>query len=227
MDRNIEKLYTYCLSCIKKPCQSDCPLGNDTEGFIKKMKEGEFEAAFDILCQTTIFMPICGSVCPHEKQCQGACVKGVSYSSVQIGELEAFIGDLSIKEDWRITSPEKTKYHVAVVGSGPAGLTCAAFLRRNGIGVTIYEKYDYLGGLLVHGIPDFRLPKKIVKEVTDRIIDLGIEVKYNMELGKDISLNYLKRKYDAIFLGIGANISNKMNIPGECKDGVYGANELL
>ena len=223
----IMKKANYCEPGKVTPCVLGCPLNNNIPKFIDYIKKEKYKKAYEVLSETTVLSPLCGRICPHDNQCQGACIKKRDGKSVKIGDLEKFIGDLSIKEDWRITSPEKTKYHVAVVGSGPAGLTCAAFLRRNGIGVTIYEKYDYLGGLLVHGIPDFRLPKKIVKEVTDRIIDLGIEVKYNMELGKDISLNYLKRKYDAIFLGIGANISNKMNIPGECKDGVYGANEML
>ena len=134
---------------------------------------------------------------------------------------------MALDNNWNIDVPKETKYNVAVIGGGPSGLTCAAFLRRNGIGVTIYEKYNYLGGLLVHGIPDFRLPKDLVKRVTDNIVNLGIDVKYNTELGKDISLEELKNNYDAIYIGIGANKSNKMNIPGEDINGVYGGNELL
>jgi NADPH-dependent glutamate synthase beta subunit-like oxidoreductase len=134
---------------------------------------------------------------------------------------------MALKNEWKIESPGETKYKVAVVGGGPSGLTCAAFLRRNGIGVDIYEKHDYLGGLLIHGIPAFRLPKDIVNKVTSNIVDLGINVKYNVELGEDITLKELEEQYDAVFLGIGANLSNKMNIPGEDLQGVFGGNEVL
>lgn len=221
------KLSSNCESCVTKPCQMGCPLNNDITGFIKEIKKGNCKEAFDILTDTTILMPICGRICPHLQQCEGSCVKGVTYDRVQIGALEATIGDIALEENWKISSPKETKYNVAIVGSGPSGLTCAAFLRKNGIGVTIYEKYDYLGGLLVHGIPEFRLPKKLVKQVTDNIINLGIDVKYNMELGKNLSLEDLKSKHDAVFIGIGANLSNKMNILGEDLTNVYGGNELL
>ena len=225
--KEIRKLALYCESCITKPCQLGCPLNNDITDFIRYIKEKKYKDAYEVLSKTTVIPSLCGRICPHEKQCQGSCVKNVSYESVRIGELEAFIGDMSIKNNWKIKSSSKTKYNVAVIGSGPAGLTCAAFLRRNGIGVTIYEQYDYLGGLLVHGIPDFRLPKDLVKEVIDRIINLGISVKYNMKLGRDITLGELERKHDAVFLGIGANISKMMGIEGEELEGVYGANELI
>jgi glutamate synthase (NADPH/NADH) small chain len=223
----VSKKANYCASCITKPCQLGCPLNNDITGFIKSIKNKKYENAYRILSNTTVLPSLCGRICPHERQCEGMCVKGVSSNPVSIGDLEAFIGDLSIKNNWKIDSPKKTKYRVAVIGGGPAGLTCAAFLRRNGIGVTIYEKHDYLGGILMHGIPEFRLPKDLVKSVTDRIIELGIDVKYNQELGKDIKLKELEKEYDAVFLGIGTNISGKMNIPGENLQGVYGANELL
>ena len=225
--KEINRLARYCESCITKPCQLGCPLNNDITGFIKCIKEKKYKEAYELLSETTVIPSLCGRICPHEKQCEGACVKGVSYEPVQIGVLEAFIGDLAIKNNWKIKSPTKTKYNVAIVGSGPSSLTCAAFLRRNGIGVTIYEQYDYLGGLLVHGIPEFRLDKKLVKHTIDRIINLGIKVKYNTKLGTDITLKELENKYDAVFLGIGANISAKMDIPGEELKGVYGGNELL
>jgi len=134
---------------------------------------------------------------------------------------------MALKKKLWIDSPKNTSKNVAVIGAGPSGLTCAAFLRRNGIGVTIYEKHDYLGGLLVHGIPDFRLSRKIVKDVTNNIVNLGIDVKYNKCLGKNISLKELEEKYDAIYLAIGANVSNNLGIPGENLLNVYGANELL
>lgn len=224
---SIEEKANYCVGCVIKPCQIKCPLNNDTSGFIKLIKEKEYKKSYELLSQTTVLPAICGRICPHTKQCQGMCAKGVYYEPVQIGDLEAFIGDLSIENNWNLSSKIETKKHVCVVGGGPAGLTCAAFLRRNGINVTIYEKKNYLGGLLVHGIPEFRLQKDIVKNTVQKILDLGIEVKFGQELGKDYSLDDLVKKYDAVFLGFGANLSNKMNIPGEDLQGVFGGNELL
>lgn len=224
---SIKKISSNCENCITKPCQIGCPLDNDIPGFIKEIKNGNYEEAFNVLKKTSILMPVCGRVCPHERQCQGSCVKGVSYEAVEIGKLETFIGDLWLAKEWKLKAPRKTKYKVAVIGAGPSGLTAAAFLRMNGIKVTIYEKHNYLGGLLYNGIPEFRLPKKIVKKVTNNIIKLGIKVKYNQELGKKLDIKTLKKEYDAIYLAIGANESNKMNIPGEELKCIYGANELL
>lgn len=223
----VKDLLSNCASCVIKPCQIGCPLNNDITGFIKEMKNENYKGAFDILSNTTVLMSLCGRICPHFQQCQGRCVKGISYNAVEIGKLESIIGDMALENNWTISVPKKTKHNVAVIGGGPAGLTCAAFLRRNGIKVTIYEKHNYLGGIMVHGIPEFRLPKDLVKKVTDSIINLGIDVKYNQELGKDYTLEKIKEKYDAVFIGIGANLSNKMNIQGENTKGVYGANEIL
>ena len=223
----VKDLLSNCASCVIKPCQIGCPLNNDITGFIKEMKNENYKGAFDILSNTTVLMSLCGRICPHFQQCQGKCVKGISYNAVEIGKLESIIGDMALENNWTISVPKKTKHNVAVIGGGPAGLTCAAFLRRNGIKVTIYEKHNYLGGIMVHGIPEFRLPKDLVKKVTDSIINLGIDVKYNQELGKDYTLEEIKEKYDAVFIGVGANLSNKMNIQGENTKGVYGANEIL
>ena len=223
----IKKLADFCVSCVTKPCQLGCPLNNDTTGFIKAVKNDNYEEAFKILSNTTVMPAICGKICPHEKQCQGSCVKRVSYEAVRIGDIESFIGDLAIENDWKFLKKDKKNKKVLVVGSGPAGLTCAAFLAKEGYQVTLYEKHDYLGGLLYHGIPAFRLNKDLVKKAIDKILDLGIEVHTNMTLGKDFSLDEVKDKYDAIFLGIGANISKMMEIPGEDLTGVYGGNELL
>ena len=225
--KNIKKLASSCELCSKEPCQVGCPLDNDISKFIKKIRDNNYKEAFNVLSNTTVLMSVCGRICPHFRQCQGSCIKAEVNSSVEIGKLEAFIGDMALDSNWNYKSPKETKYNVAVVGAGPAGLTCAAFLRKNGIGVTLYEKHDYLGGLLVHGIPEFRLPKDIVTKVTTNIVNLGIDVKYNMELGKNITIPELKKKHDAIFIGIGANIPNKMNIDGEKLKGVFGANELL
>lgn len=226
MNNNLKSIFN-CELCDNKPCLIGCPLDNDIPEFIKQIRDGNFKEAYNVLAKTTVLMPICGRICPHFKQCEGSCVKKKTRNKVRIGKLEATIGDMALVNNWKFTTQEKTEYKVAVIGSGPAGLTCAAFLRKSGIGVTIYEKHDYLGGLLIHGIPEFRLPKEIVEKVVNNIVDVGIDVKYNMELGKNITLSSLKEEYDAIFLGLGANISNKMHIEGEKLNGVYGGNEYL
>ena len=228
MNSILEKA-NYCASCVTKPCQVGCPFNNDITSFIKDIKSEDYEHAYRVLCQTTVLPAVCGRVCPYDKQCQGACVKKVSYDAVRIGELEAFIGDLSIKNNWSIVRNDCPKRweKVAIVGGGPSGLVCAAFLAINGISSVIYEKHNYLGGILSHGIPEFRLPKDILKKTIDKILDLGVEVKLNQELGRDITLDYLEKEYDAVFLGIGGNISLKMHIPGEDLSGVYGGNEIL
>lgn len=223
----IKKLADNCVSCVTKPCQLGCPLNNDTTGFIREVKNNNYEEAFRILSNTTVMPAICGKICPHEKQCQGSCVKRVSYEPVRIGDIESFIGDLAIENNWKIEKKGDKNKKVLVIGAGPAGLTCAAFLAKEGYKVTMYEKHDYLGGLLYHGIPAFRLDKELLKKAIDKILALGIVVHTNMTLGKDFKLDDIKDKYDAIFLGVGANVSKKMMIPGEDLDGVYGGNELL
>lgn len=193
------------------------------------MKEKKYKEAYELLCKTTVLQPICGRICPHSKQCQGSCVKKISYTAVEIGKLEAFIGDMAIKENWDIPkfTDKKINKKVAVVGGGPAGLTCSAFLARSGYSVTIYEKYNSLGGIIEHGIPEFRLNRDILNKTINKILKLGIEVKYNTELGKDITISELEKNYDAIFLSFGANISSKMGIEGEELPEVLGGNELL
>ena len=225
----ITNLANECLSCIKKPCREGCPLNNDITEFIKYIKEKKYKEAYELLCQTTVLQSICGRICPHYKQCQGSCIKRKISIPVQIGELEAFIGDMAIKEGWKIpkNTEEKKNKKVAIIGGGPAGLTCSAFLAKNGFDVTIYEKHNHLGGIPEHGIPDFRLKKEILEETINKILNLGINVKLESELGKNIKLEDIEKEYDAIFLSFGANISSKMNIQGEELQGVYGGNELL
>ena len=225
---NIQEKASYCLNCPTKPCATGCPLGNDIPSFIKEIKEGNYKKAYEILSETTVLQPICGRICPHMKQCRGKCVRGIKGEPVEIGELEAFIGDMALQNKWDIPKlEEESRKRIAIVGGGPAGLTSAAFLRRKGYNVTIYEKYDKLGGLLSHGIPDFRLPRDILNQAIGKILDLGIDVRYNCTLGKDLRLEELKKEYDAVLLTIGANISAKMGIEGEDLIGVYGGNELL
>ena len=230
---NIKNKSEYCLNCPKKPCSETCPLNNDTAGFIKLIKEEKYKEAYELLCETSVLQAICGRICPHTKQCQKGCVRGIKGDAVEIGQLEAFIGDMAIKNNWKIPKKGDTKSKkIAVIGGGPAGLTCAAFLAKQGYKVTIYEKHKELGGILSYGIPKFRLDKTIINETIKKILDLGIEVKNNIKLtpeSKDngITLEKLEDEYDAIFLGFGANISTKMGIEGEELTGVYGGNELL
>ena len=226
-----EKL-NYCLNCKVKPCsQKGCPLGNDIPAIIQNMKEHNVEKAYEILAQTTVLSGVCGRICPHQKQCQGSCVRGIKSNPVSIGEIEAYVFDKAMEKGNSLKNcyPRKQANgkKVAVVGGGPAGLTCSAFLAKEGFEVTIYEKYHYLGGLLVHGIPEFRLPKEIVEKVVHQILELGIKVEYGQELEKNITLRQLEEQYDAVFLSFGANKSSKMGIPGEELDGVFGGNELL
>ena len=226
--KEIHEKAEYCLNCPTKPCSKGCPLENDIPGFVKKIKEENYKQAYEILLDTTVLQSICGRICPHMKQCRGKCVRGIKGNPVEIGDLEAFIGDMSIENKWNITVNQKvSNKKVAVIGGGPAGLTASAFLRRKGYNVTIYEKHKELGGLLSHGIPDFRLPRDILKATIQKILNLGIQVEYNCELGKDISLENLKKEYDAVLLAFGANTSTKMGIEGEELNGVYGGNELL
>ena len=228
--KEIQEKANYCLNCPVKPCSNKgCPLGNNIPGFIKAIKEEDYKKAYEILSETTVLEAVCGRICPHTKQCEGSCVRGIKSFPVSIGEMEAFIGDISIKENYKISekNTENKDKRIAIVGGGPAGLTASAFLLKKGYSVTIYEKYDYLGGLLVHGIPEFRLPKEIVKQTVQKIIDLGLEVKYNQELEKDFTFQELEKNYDAIFLAFGANITTKMGVEGESLEGVYGGNQLL
>ena len=227
---NIEEKANYCLSCKVKPCTKGCPLDNDITEFIKLVKENNYQEAYKVATKTSVLQSICGRICPHMSQCEGKCIRGIKQDPVCIGDIEAYIGDKAISENYSMCEPEKKvsqNVKVAVIGSGPAGLTCAAFLARAGVQTTIYEKYDKLGGILRHGIPDFRLPKDILDKNIEKILSLGINVKYNQELGKNLNLDEIKSCYDAVFIAVGANISWKMGIPGEELNGVYGGNELL
>lgn len=233
--KEITEEVNYCLNCKIKPCsQKGCPLNNNIPEFIKAVKEEKYKEAYTILSQTTVLPGVCGKICPHTKQCQGSCVRGIKGEPVNIGDIEDYIFQKAVEEGYNLKevmekeeNQELKNKKVAIIGGGPAGLTCAAFLAKDGIDVTIYEKYNYLGGLLFHGIPEFRLSKQDVKETVDRILDLGIKVQYNKQLGKNLKLEELDNEYDVIFLSIGANKPAKMGVKGENLDGVYGGNEIL
>lgn len=226
---NINEKLNQCLGCKSKPCKTGCPLDNDITEIIKLIKEEKYKEAYKVATTTSVLQSVCGRVCPHQSQCQGSCIRGIKSTPVAIGDIEMFLGDKAIEENYEMAELEKIEpgKRVAVVGSGPAGLTCAAFLARSGVDVTIYEKYNTLGGILRYGIPEFRLPKDVLDKSINKIINLGIKVEYGQELGKDLSLENLKKDYDAVFIAIGANISWTMGIEGENLDGVYGGNELL
>lgn len=236
MEEIMEKA-NYCLGCKAKPCsQKGCPLNNNIPEFIKCIKEENYKEAYKILSETTVLPGICGRICPYMRQCQGSCVRGIKGEPVSIGELEAYAYDMATKQGLTLLDCYKEEIEqnkinkakkVAIIGGGPSGLTCAAFLAKEGIKVTIYEKYDHLGGLLVHGIPEFRLSRDVIDKSIKMILDLGIEVKYNSELNQNLYLSELEKEYDAIFLSFGANVSTKMGVEGEELAGVYGGNELL
>ena len=224
----VKKQAEYCLNCKNKPCQTGCPLQNNIPDFIKYIKEENYEEAFKVLSDTTIFESICGRICPQKSQCEGSCIRGIKGESVHIGELETVVGDYMLEHiDLEIVEADDNK-RVAIIGSGPSGLACSYYLSTRGFKVDIYEKHDKLGGLLRHGIPEFRLEKGILDKWLEKyILNKNVTAFTNMELEKDILLEDLKKDYDAVVLAFGANISNKMNIEGEEREFVLGGNELL
>ena len=228
MNQEIKQKAAYCLHCAHKPCMQACPLHNNIPDFIGQIKNENIEEAYNILSETTIFEPICGRICPHQFQCEGSCVRGIKGESVAIGNLETYVGDWALKNIPANTNNNSTNKKIAIIGSGPAGIACAYFLAQRGCSVTIFEKREKLGGLLRYGIPEFRLSEELLDQWLDKVVyQQGIKVKTNKTLGKEVTLGELKAKYDAIILGFGSNISNKMNIPGEDQNNVLGGNELL
>jgi len=225
----VKKQAEYCLNCKNKPCQTGCPLQNNIPDFIKFIKEENYEEAFKVLSETTIFEPICGRICPHKSQCEGSCIRSIKDDSVHIGELEEFVGNYMLENiDLQITEADHDSKKIAIIGSGPSGLACSYYLSARGFKVDIYEKHDKLGGLLRYGIPEFRLEKEILDKWLEKyILNKNVTAFTNVELGKDILLEELKKDYDAVVLAFGANVSNKMNVEGEEKEFVLGGNELL
>lgn len=218
-----------CLNCKNMPCVSGCPVNIHIPAFIEKIKECDFEGAYNIIAESSSLPAVCGRVCPQETQCEQKCVRGIKGEPVGIGRLERFVAD------WHndhakdiVTVPKSNGHKVAVVGSGPSGLTCAGDLAKKGYDVTVFEALHVAGGVLVYGIPEFRLPKQIVKKEVDSLRKLGVKIETNMVIGKTLTVDELfKMGYESVFIGSGAGLPRFMGIEGESLKGVYSANEFL
>ena len=218
-----------CLHCKNKPCVSGCPVAIDIPGFIGKVKEKDFEGAYQILSKDSSLPAVCGRVCPQETQCESKCVRGIKGEPVGIGRLERFVADYHMAHSTEPpVKPAPNGHKVAVVGAGPAGLTCAGDLAKAGYDVTIFEALHLAGGVLVYGIPQFRLPKEIVQKEIDNLKAIGVTLDTDVVIGRTLTVDELfEQGFEAIFIGSGAGLPRFMNIPGENLKGVYSANEFL
>ncbi len=218
-----------CLNCKHKPCMTGCPVNVPIPGFIEKVAEGDFEAAYEIITSENALPAICGRVCPQENQCEGKCVRAIKGEAVAIGRLERFVADYHMKNAAAADiAIEKNGKKVAVVGSGPAGITCAGELIKKGYEVTVFEALHKAGGVLSYGIPEFRLPKDLVAKEIETVEKLGVDIKTNVIVGRSVTIDELMEDgYEAVFVGSGAGLPRFLNIPGENLLGVYSANEFL
>lgn len=220
---------TRCLNCKHQPCKKGCPVGVPIPEFIEEVAAGNFDEAYDIITSENALPAICGRVCPQENQCEGKCVRGIKGESVGIGRLERFVADYHMEhgKDKEIKIEKKNK-KVAVIGSGPAGITCAGELAKKGYDVTVFEALHKTGGVLVYGIPEFRLPKALVQKEVDNVKKLGVKFETNVVVGRSITIDELQEDgYEGIFIGSGAGLPRFQGIPGENLNGVYAANEFL
>lgn len=217
-----------CLHCKIPKCVEGCPVNIMIPEFIAALKEDDVKKAYDVISETSSLPAICGRVCPQEKQCEAKCIKGIKGDAIAIGSLERYVADEAIKNNFQtiIKSPKKHKT-VAIVGSGPAGLTCAGDLAKAGFDVTIFEVLHKAGGVLTYGIPEFRLPKSIVENQIKSLKKLGVRIRTNIPIGNAITLNELEEEFDAVFLGTGAGLPKFMGIEGEDASGIFSANEIL
>ena len=219
-----------CLMCPEAFCVTGCPVGIDIPGFIDRIANKDYRGAYDVLSDANLLPAICGRVCPQEDQCEGVCTVGDTLEPVAIGRLERWVGDMAIAEGWANTPHiEPNGFHVGIVGSGPAGMACAADLAKAGCKVTVYEAFHEPGGVLRYGIPDFRLPNDVIDAEIENIKRLGVEIKCNTLVGRLFTIEQMidEMGYDAVFIGTGAGYPSFMNIPGESLNGVLSANELL
>ena len=218
-----------CLNCKNQPCVSGCPVNIHIPEFISKVKVGEFEEAYQIINKTSSLPAVCGRVCPQESQCESKCTLGIRFEPVGIGRLERFVADWHNENiTTKPAAPEFNGHKVAIVGSGPSGLTCAGDLAKKGYKVAVFEALHTAGGVLVYGIPEFRLPKKIVAKEVETLKALGVDIDTNVVIGKTLTIDELfEMGYEAVFVGSGAGLPRFMNIPGEALKGVYSANEFL
>ena len=219
-----------CLNCKHKPCMNGCPVMVKIPEFIAKIKEKDFEGAYQVISESSSLPAVCGRVCPQESQCEKYCVRAIKGEPVGIGRLERFVADYhnaNCKE--KAVKPQSNGIKIAIIGSGPSGLTCAGDLAKKGYEVTVFEAFHLAGGVLVYGIPEFRLPKTIVQKEIDTLKELGVKIETNMVIGKVLSIEELVKEYDfkAVFIGSGAGLPKFMNIPGENLNGVFSANEFL
>ncbi len=225
----IKQMASWCLGCKTKPCSKACPMHTNIPEFIEKIKEDNFKEAYNILIENNLLSHVCSLVCPQENQCEGSCVRGIKQTPTKIGTLERIVNEWAeennLKPDTNVLS--KTDKKVAIIGSGPAGLSCAYELAKKGIRSVVYEKENVLGGLLTYGIPDFRLDKKIVDRIIEILKDYGVEFKTGFALGRDISLKDLKAEYEYVFIGIGAELSSMYKLSNEKLEGVYDSDEFL
>lgn len=216
-----------CLNCRNPRCVEGCPVNIHIPEFITKIKEKDYEGAYNVISLSSSLPAVCGRVCPQETQCESKCVRGIKGEPVGIGRLERFVADYHLAHDHDVVKPASNGHRVAVVGSGPSGLTCAGDLAKKGYEVTIFEALHTAGGVLVYGIPEFRLPKSIVSKEVDNLKKLGVTVDTNVVIGKSITVDELLEEYEAVYIGSGAGLPSFMNIPGESLNGVYSANEFL
>ena len=219
-----------CLQCKNHPCRSGCPVEIDIPGFIKHVAEGDFEAAYNVIAQSSALPAVCGRVCPQEHQCEGKCVRGIKGEAVGIGRLERFVADWYRNNvHTKPTAPAPNGHKVAVIGAGPSGLTVAGDLAKLGYKVTVYEALHVAGGVLMYGIPEFRLPKDIVQHEVEGLKELGVDIETNMVIGKVLTIDELMNDYgfEAVYVASGAGLPRFMGIPGESLKGVYSANEYL
>lgn len=216
-----------CLNCKNPRCVEGCPVNIHIPDFISKIKEKDYEGAYEVISLSSSLPAVCGRVCPQETQCESKCVRGIKGEPVGIGRLERYVADYHNSLNKKAEKVPSNGHKVAVVGSGPSGLTCAGDLAKKGYEVTIFEALHTAGGVLVYGIPEFRLPKSIVQKEVDNLIDMGVTVDTNVVIGKSITVDELLEEYEAVYIGSGAGLPSFMNIPGESLNGVYSANEFL